>query len=267
MMNKKFLLPYLFCFVLQTVQAQDSQLEYRLFAQDGKEWSAQIGGIKENVYNSFIDGDTVISGETWKKVYNYIFMPIFGTSYYCAIRDVDKKVYAITKGSNRPRQLYDFGLKVGDMVRCGIEGNSFGCLLERNETPDTLLGFPFIAYLKVERIDTITARGLQHRRFTLTLLDSFRQHFLSGEEGRVIENVVWVEGVGSGAGPFSPWLPLPPKYSFLQACDINRTCIFGFPDFYMNKTGKSRADLNDDGIVDVADIAKVIDSMAGQTGK
>lgn len=209
------------CFM---VQAQTSDVGNLPFVQDDKTWEAQVGLIMENLYGNRIDGDTLIGGEIWKKVYNYFAFPDFNYSYYVAIRDVGKKVYAIAKGSNRPRLLYDFGLKVGNTVKCGIEGNAFGCLLDKDEQPDTLLGFEFVAYLRVERIDTIEARGLRHRRFTLTLLDSFRE--------RMVDNIVWVEGVGSGAGPFSPWMPLPPLDSFLQSCNIGRNCIFGYPDFY-----------------------------------
>ena len=90
--------------------AQTSQVEYRPFAQDGKIWHCQVGLIKENIYDNRIDGDTLIDGENWKKVYN---VPDLRKYYYAAVRDVDKKVYAIAKGSNRPRLLYDFSLKKG----------------------------------------------------------------------------------------------------------------------------------------------------------
>ena len=231
MMKTKIILACLLFSLCMASHAQSSQLEYRPFAEDGKVWESQVGGIKDNVYGNRIDGDTLIGGKTWKKVYNYVFMSDFGTSYYAAIRDEDKKVYAIARGSNKTRLLYDFGLTEGDIVMCGVEGNAFGCLLDKEEQVDTLLGFPFASFLRVERIDTIVARGLQHRRFTLTLLDTYKEHFLK-ERGEFIDNVVWVEGIGSGAGPFSPWLPMPPKYSFLQLCEVNRTCIFGYPDFY-----------------------------------
>lgn len=233
MKNARLLFASILGAICMLVQAQ-TQLEYRPFAEDGKTWSAQVGLIKENVYSNQIDGDTVINGEKWKKVYNSIFWKGPGGldhSYYAAICDVGKKVYAIAKGSNKARLLYDFDLKVGDILRCGVEGNAFYCLLEKDEQPDTLLGFPFISYLRVERIDIIKARGMDHRRFTLSLLDAFKEHYRNGEES-IIDNVVWVEGVGSGAGPFFPWMPLPPQETFLQSCEINTTCIFGYPDFY-----------------------------------
>ena len=219
------------CTVYITVDAQNSQLEYRPFAKDGKAWETQVGGILENIYGNRIDGDTVINGENWKKVYNYVGFPEFNYTYFAAICDEGKKVYAIAKGSNRPRLLYDFDLKEGNTIKCGVEGNAFGCLLEKDEQVDTLLGFPFKSYLRVERIDTITARGLLHRRFTLSLLDAFYEYYRNGEDA-IIEKVIWIEGVGSGSGPFSPWMPLPPKGMFLESCYIDKDCIFGSPDFY-----------------------------------
>lgn len=214
-----------------SVQAQTSQLEYRPFAQDGKLWEVQVGGIKENRYVNYVDGDTLINGECWKKVYNYVGFKGSDDSYYAAIRDVDKKVYAIAKGSSKPRLLYDFDLKEGDVVRCGVEGNVFGCLLDSGEKPDTLMGFPFESYLKVERIDTFKDHGLEHRRFTLTLLDAYKENFRNGED-EIVGNVVWVEGVGSGAGPFSPWLPLPLRNNLRQYCEVDKSSIIGYIRFY-----------------------------------
>ncbi len=231
-MNNKLLSLLLAAYCI-SAQAQTSQLEYRPFAQDGKTWESQVGLIMENVYGNRIDGDTIIGGESWKKVYNYVGFPDFDYTYYAAIRDVGKKVYAIAKGSSKPRLLYDFNLKEGDHVWCGMEGTAFGCMLEKDEKPDTLLGFVFAVQLRVERIDTIKARGQEHRLFTLTLLDVYGDPFIDDEEA-MIGNVVWVEGVGSGAGPFSPWMPLPPKNCLLQSCEIDKTCIFGYPDFYEN---------------------------------
>ena len=73
----------------------------------------------------FVFDEGFINGEKWKKVYNYRFWPVEGKrfdTYYSSIREVGKKVYAIAKGSNRQRLLYDFDLKEGNIVRCGIEG-------------------------------------------------------------------------------------------------------------------------------------------------
>lgn len=231
-MKKGFYLLLLLAIPSVTAQAQTSQIDYRPFAQDGKVWHCQVGGIKENVYDNHIDGDTLIGGETWKKVYN---VPDLRKNYYAAIRDVDKKVYAIAKGSDRPRLLYDFSLKEGDIVRCGMEGNMFGCLLEKDEQPDSLLGFEFEAYLKVNRIDTITDydHNQIHRVFILTLLDAYKYPLMDIEgEVSIYNNVVWIEGIGSYTGPFTPWMPLPSCNYTLRSCRIGKAYICGYPDDY-----------------------------------
>lgn len=223
--------------ICKTLSAQPDQYSYRPFAENGKVWSMQVGGIMENSYENRIDGDTLINGERWMKVHNSICYWSTGVqSYYSAIRDAGKKVYAIAKGSSRQRLLYDFSLKVGDMVRCGVEGNSFGCLLEEGEKPDTLLGFPFTSYLRVERLDTIKAHSHLYRRFTLTLLDSFREYYRGGTKG-LIDNVVWIEGIGSAAGPFSPWMPRPAEESISVVCeDVNRNLLISYLDFYSDQS-------------------------------
>lgn len=209
-------------------QAQTSQLEYRPFAVGEKVWDTQIGGIKENLYCYQIDGDTILNGETWQKVYSYIAWPQFNYNYFAAVRDVGNKVYAIAKGSNKPRLLYNFDLKVGNTVKCGVEGANFGCLLDAGEKPDTLLGFPLKYSLRVEKIDTIrsTYTGMEYRRFTLKLNDAYNYPIWG------IDEIVWIEGIGSGAGPFSPWQPLPQKGSFRQSCYVGDSYIFGQDLYY-----------------------------------
>ena len=110
-----------------------------------------------------------------------------------------------------------------------MEGNVFCCLLDKGEQPDTLLGFPFESYLKVERIDTITYQEQAYRRFTLTFLDAYHEPLRNGEEA-VFGNVIWIEGVGSGAGPFSPWVPLPTEGYIYQGCELNKEYLC--TDFY-----------------------------------
>ena len=220
--------------------AQEGEDDYRPFAENGKTWETREGMIMENIYGNSIDGDTLINGETWKKVYNYHGFPEFNYSYYAAIRDTGKKVYVMAKGSNKPRLLYDFNLKEGQTVRCGVEGNAFGCLLETDEKPDTLLGFELASSLRVERIDTIETRGLKFRRFTLTFLDHFKYPLIDkqfeNEQGILYDtdNVIWVEGIGSNVGPFFPWFPLQPQHAFGMTCSVDKTFIFGSSDFYMS---------------------------------
>ena len=231
MKKAKLLFVWLLCANSISSQAQITEMEYRSFAEEGKKWETQEGGIKENVYSHFIEGDTIIAGESWKKVYNsYSFSR---KSYYAAVREVGKKIYVVAKGSNRSRLLYDFSLRVGDRVKCGIEGNNFCCLLENGEKNDSLLGFPFGAYLRVERIDTIQYyyNGLSFRRFTLTALDAYQEEFLN-DDGAISNNIIWVEGVGSGAGPFYPWMPLPSLRFSRQNSYIGKQVLFSSKGFW-----------------------------------
>ena len=229
MMKVRLLTITFVCAYCIVAHAQTSQNSYHPFEEEGKIWDAQVGIIRENIFVNKIEGDTVINGENWKKVYNFSAFGIGGGyTYYLALREVGQKVYAIAKGSNRPRLLYDFGLKVGDTVRCGVEGNAFGCLLDTNEKLDTLMGFAIRNRLKVKSIDTIHVnapytRESYLRRFTFTLLDAYREPLAVDYE------IVWVEGVGSGAGPFSPWQPLLPFENFLLECTVDKIHIFGYP--------------------------------------
>ena len=217
---------YAFC---MTVQAQALQVDYQPFVEEGKIWDAQVGYIRENIFMNKIEGDTVINGETWKKVYNYSGFGLSGGyTYYLALREIGQKVYAIAKGSNRPRLLYDFGLKVGDRVRCGVEGNAFGCLRDTNEKLDTLMGFPVRNQLQVINIDTIHVSGTHTResylrRFTFALLDAYREPLAMDHE------IIWVEGFGSIASPFSPWQPLHQLEFFSVECRVGKTDIFTYP--------------------------------------
>ena len=251
--------------------AIQAQVDYRPFVEEGKTWETTISEIMEDCYGSFIEGDTLIGGETWKKVHNYIGFEEFGGTYYAAVREEGKKVYAIAKGSDKPRLLYDFGLEVGSTVRCGVEGNAFGCLLDGGEKPDELMGFQFVHYLRLEQIDTIEVGGSQRRRFTFTLLTSYHEPYMyiHGEEAEgILGNVVWVEGVGSGAGPFSPWLPLPPRDLYVpMSCTLGNAFICNSSCFYQNcgtnPSGGSkqpvRGDMDGDGIVSLNDILQIVD--------
>ena len=74
-------------------------MEFRPFVEEGKAWETTIGMIMENSYGSFIEGDTLIGGETWKKVYNYTGFREFGKIPHTArCRMRDNSVFSEAEG-------------------------------------------------------------------------------------------------------------------------------------------------------------------------
>ena len=236
-MKTRLLLAWLLLATCMSVKAQTSEPEYRPFAEEGRNWRTQVGGILENLYQSDIIGDTIIGNVVWKKVYNEKLIYnivnnqyVHYYTYYAAVRDEGKKVYAMAKGSTRPRLLYDFSLKEGDFIKCGVEGNAFSCLLDKDEPTDTLLGFPFDSFLKVDRIDTVKLYdGQDYRRFTLTMWDAYK-------DLPIATPIVWIEGLGSGAGPFSPWMSQSPILP-------GRTYPVYYTYYYMDNSCITRSDI------------------------
>ena len=111
-----------------------------------------------------------------------------------------------------------------------MEGNAFGCLLDKDEPTDTLLGFPFDSFLKVDRIDTVKLYdGQDYRRFTLSMWDAYK-------DLPIASPIVWIEGLGSGAGPFSPWMAQSPILP-------GRTYPVYYTYYYMDNSCITRSDL------------------------
>ena len=77
----------------------------------------KVGVEYYNQFYGYFIGDTIIEGKVWQKVYTEKYEGRNKSAYYAAVRDEGKKVYAIAKGSSRPRLLYDFSLKEWDIVR------------------------------------------------------------------------------------------------------------------------------------------------------
>ena len=138
-MKTRVLFAWLLCATCLPAQAQTKEQEYHPFAEEGKNWMTKVGGEYYNQFYGYFIGDTIIEGKVWQKVYTEQIRHGLKPAYYAAVRDEGKKVYAIAKGSSRPRLLYDFSLKEWDIVRCGVEGSAFGCLREKDEPMDSLL--------------------------------------------------------------------------------------------------------------------------------
>ena len=214
----------LFLFILcPMLLSAQTYSDYHPMFVDGKEWNFQIGLIELNTFDYQVDGDTVIDGAEWKKVYATKFSVFSTSSYFASIREVGRKVYAIAKDSKKARLLYDFGLEVGDKVGCGVENASFACLVDKGEKEDLLFGIPCSNYLQVKSIDFVKVSGLPHRRFYLTLYSQFGEVLADG--------IIWIEGVGSCMGPFLPWYPQITIDNYLFYCKEGGKVIFTSWDY------------------------------------
>lgn len=264
-------------FVLSALCWQARAQESSGMVQEGRFWEMQVGMLTDNVRAYHIEGDTVIAGKEWKKVYtacDYRFPPAdelfsqltggsvkysWNYSYYAAVREEGDKVYAVARGNRRPRLLYDFSLKKGDIVMCGMEGGMFPCLRDTGESADSLFGFPLRTRLGVTRVDTLSFGGRDFRRITLNVYGQCAFD--------VYASVVWVKGVGSDCGPFTPWMTFDAKDRFRLDCREGEEgeALFKSAAFYdANEKYGTASDVNHDGQVDVADIATIITVMAGQ---
>ena len=229
-MRLKNVVLLLFCSCCLMSQAQEPTDGYRPLVQEGKSWKVKEQDvIKDQVverdeHNYRIQGDTLINGKTWKKA--YYSNGTGQTAYYAAIREEGRKVYAIMEGSTRQRLIYDFNVKVGDILRCGMPSSQFHCILEPEEALDNWLGYPLETSMRLVGIDTVTAFGQEARRYVFTVHWQANE-FLDG-------HVVWIEGVGSDGGPFMSWTIIP-----MQDLDFDIECrdgdgnMFGKTDFYI----------------------------------
>lgn len=197
--------------------------------QEGKFWKMEDGDgwASKPEYDILIEGDTLIGGKTWKKVYSnmeYANKDADGLTYYAAVREEGEKVYAIPKGKEEPRVLYDFSLKVGDKVRgtsTALDG--FYCLLESDEA---YAGW--VTTMELKNIDVINVYGQELRRFTFDVPNNTDKSV--GSSTVSTSTLVWVEGIGSEGGLFQTWKKLSPNSK--TSCYLKDELIFDAGDFH-----------------------------------
>ena len=212
------------------MQAQEQDAFHPLL-QEGKLWKIVNGDgwASKPEYDILIEGDTLIGGKIWKKVYSnmeYAHKDADGLIYYAAVREEGERVYAIPKGKEEPRVLYDFSLKVGDKVMgtsTALDG--FYCLLvleldEAYARWDTTM--------ELKKIDIINVHGQELRRFTFDAHDNTLKSM--GSSATSVSTIVWVEGVGSEGGLFQIGKKISPNS--MVSCYLNGELIFDANDFH-----------------------------------
>jgi len=217
---------------------------------DGKQWHEK--DQTEAVDYDFcyaIEGDTLVDGETWKKLTLTLTITprnelgsqygesatTYGPSVTAWLQEHDGKVY-LSNRNRRKSLLYDFTLNAGDTA---YEDESI--------------------VQQVTITDSILVDGRMLKRLWLTEKSKLYDQTRQGQ---------WVESIGCNYGLEGAhgWETMPSWR--MDECTIEGKSIFTAADFKMPSISDvSRCDINGDGKVDVADIAKIIDCMARQTGK
>ena len=117
-----------------------------------------------------IKGDTIINGHTYKKLSQTDTLG----RYLAALRQENDCVYAVDKGETSEYVLFDFGLKVSDVVKNHVDS---------------------LDMMRVEHVDTVLVNGKECRRL----------YMWAYQEGVEIVNGlvdIWIEGLGCMSGPF-----------------------------------------------------------------
>ena len=169
MKNMKLLIGMTLILMCQGVQAQDASL-----VKEGKQWEYISGDVAPTFHYLYtIQGDSVISGKTYKKMYKSKDKGV--AQYVSAFREEDGKVFKLHKGSDEEYMLYDFNAEVGAVV-----------YHQANDIADI--------YLTVRDIDHVPVGDEERKRMILTMTE-----ILNGgtEKHEYPDNVVWVEGIGS----------------------------------------------------------------------
>ncbi len=226
--------------MLAQEQTQLKEVAYHPFVKESKVWNCQTikrqseSGSVYALYqvttnfSLYIDGDTVIGGQSYKKVYEtvktvdkqllytspaeaaqgmeeVVHQDVNTTTLHrLFLREADKKVYALntrpSSGADATEYLlYDFSLAAGDKVP--------------SEFP--------IAGTFISSVDTITAQGRYYRRY----------HLGPREYGGY--EPLWVEGVGHPGGPFNSISIMTNDGAVykLLSCYEDGECIFTYEDF------------------------------------
>ncbi len=147
---------------------------YRPFVEEGKVWTYHYHGYNGREFNvdRVMDGDTIIGGQTYKKIYDKI-----GGQYLYALREKGKKVYIVSNEAESlldetgtESLLYDFSKDVGDVI--------------------DELKYPLI----VASVDTIDIDGVKFRRMRV---QDANQPIEEWDDEMINMYNFWIEGVGS----------------------------------------------------------------------
>ena len=165
---------------LQTDQeGHTNDSDYIPLVEMGKTWTYSYSNMSGNTYDitRVVDGDTIIGGLAYKKIYDKI-----GENYQYALREDGKQVYIVHDHYETPQLLYDFSKDKGDIITKEIDEK---CGL--------------VSEMRVIGVDTIDIDGLKIRRLQLWQEVYNIQNPVDWERVEVPWQgaFYWIEGVGS----------------------------------------------------------------------
>jgi hypothetical protein len=212
---------------LVTLQAQAQTSVYFPFPDSAAVWRQEgfnpgncccsgIVCLKEDDYNLFLAGDTVIGSYTYKKIFKtgnsveHIVGPFtcppgctneqyyyYGNVYMgCLRQDIpQKKVFYVQPGYTQDTLLYDFNLAIGDTL-----------------PPYLTTTYP----VYVTAMDSVLVGGLYHKRFEIS--------------GSGFPNeITLIEGIGNSLGLLTPFisnLNVSMYYNMLLCVTVNGVTIY-----------------------------------------
>ena len=242
---KRILFYILFLALACIAKAQE---DYQPFVVEGKTWIVPITIPGMFAYMAdatcTMRGDTVISNQTYKKVYTD-YLNGFADAvaihshteknggYLCAIRESGKKVYLIPREKTESYLMYDFTLEKGNVfkgktshVHCSYNGKQFdlGTSMKEDVADDTS---EYTEYTIVG-VDTIEVSGYKRRRIKLSYNNSEQS---------------WIEGIGCAQGMFDPLSVNAPEMTLYRSSNVscyeNGKRIYGIDDFKRLQMGGS----------------------------
>ena len=200
--------------------------DYRPFVEEGKVWQMeqvrfdeQDRGFYEGGFYYCMQGDTIVNGKTWKKVYKTPFskyqeFPSDLGEHFLLVREENQKVYFQPyKGAKREEILYDFSVKQGDTLSLR-EVTTFGWIGDQEYEE------------KCNKWDSIVVRqvGLSYKTIYPYIEYTLERKFVSNSGDSACVKDYWADGVGSLIDPFVRDISRPRigpgSYVFVHGCKV-----------------------------------------------
>ena len=178
------------------------------FIEKGKTWQTRYSvgyyndymGIRhEYPFRFYMEGDTLVGGTKYTKMYADRWNDRATAEYLMAMREEGQKVFFVSKDSEEEHLLYDFGAEAGDVVNvyhtANIENSGY--------TPHT-----FPQAMRVLKAEERMIDG-ESRKCLLVMPEAEYQYLLE-ERGDFVEDLDalegsyagwWIEGIGTECSP------------------------------------------------------------------